>query len=220
MKCSCVDVSEPPHGTASEPGTCRALKRLLDRAAAFMLIVLLSPLALLIAMLIIADTGLPVFYRQVRVGHRGRPFLMYKFRTMVQNAETMEGGLDLSSDDSRITRVGRYLRALSIDEWPQLLNMVLGNMSFVGPRPGLPDQVERYTTRQLRRLEVRPGLTGWAQIHGRNALSWNERIEYDIWYIDHWSLWLDLRIVARTPRAVFSGQGVYGVDGRNPDVGE
>lgn len=191
-----------------------------ERFIAACALVVLSPIFITIALLITIDTGLPVFYRQVRIGWRGRPFMIYKFRSMVRDAERMEGGLDLSVGDNRITRVGRWLRTMSLDELPQLINVAQGEMSIIGPRPGLLDQVERYTRHQLRRLEVRPGLTGWAQTHGRNKLSWDERIEHDIWYIDHWSPWLDLCIIARTPLIVLTGDGLYGVDGRNPDVGE
>jgi lipopolysaccharide/colanic/teichoic acid biosynthesis glycosyltransferase len=211
-----LDACNPPLQSRS---SWRA-KLALERFVAVCALVVLSPVFAAIAILIMSDTDLPVFYRQVRVGRGRRPFVMYKFRTMVRDAERMEGGLDLSVDDDRITRVGRWLRTTSLDELPQLINVAKGEMSLIGPRPGLLDQVARYTPRQLRRLEVRPGLTGWAQVRGRNALSWDERIEHDIWYIDHWSPLLDLRIAARTPFVVFSRDGLYGVDGRNPDIGE
>lgn len=196
------------------------VKLAIERITAGCALVILSPVFVLVALLTLFDSGLPVLYRQVRIGQGQHPFVMYKFRTMVRNAETMELGLDLSVDDDRITRVGRWLRTTSLDELPQLINVLKGEMSIIGPRPGLADQVERYTLRQRRRLEVRPGLTGWAQTHGRNNLSWEERIERDIWYIDHWTPLLDVRILAQTPFVVLSGEGLYGIDGRNPDIGD
>ena len=150
------------------------------------------------------DRG-PVFYRQRRVGLHGREFELLKLRTMVVGAETQGTGFAVNEGDPRITRVGRVLRRLSIDELPQLWNVARGDMSMIGPRPTLAYQVERYTPRQRRRLDVKPGITGWAQIHGRARLPWEERIELDVWYVEHRSPWLDLKILARTPLALFHG---------------
>jgi lipopolysaccharide/colanic/teichoic acid biosynthesis glycosyltransferase len=151
------------------------------------------------------DDGGPVFYRQRRVGLDGREFELLKLRTMEVGAETKGAGFAVNEGDPRITRAGRLLRRLSLDELPQLWNVVRGDMSLVGPRPTLAYQVERYTPRQRRRLEVRPGITGWAQIHGRARLPWEERIELDVWYVEHRSPLLDLKILARTPLALVAG---------------
>lgn len=150
------------------------------------------------------DRG-PAIYQQRRVGLRGQEFGLVKLRTMVVDAEREGAGYSVNEGDPRITRVGAALRRLSLDELPQLWNVVRGEMSLVGPRPTLSYQVERYTERQRRRLEARPGITGWAQVHGRAVLPWSERIELDVWYVENQSIWLDLRILARTPRALFSG---------------
>jgi lipopolysaccharide/colanic/teichoic acid biosynthesis glycosyltransferase len=146
-----------------------------------------------------------VLYRQTRVGKDGLDFELLKLRTMVVGAEKLGAGFAIDEGDTRITRVGRLLRKLSLDELPQLWNVVRGDMSVIGPRPTLRYQVERYDERQRRRLEVKPGITGWAQIHGRATLSWPQRIELDVWYVDHRSAWLDLRILARTPLSLFRG---------------
>jgi lipopolysaccharide/colanic/teichoic acid biosynthesis glycosyltransferase len=146
-----------------------------------------------------------VLYRQRRVGLHGREFELVKLRTMVVGAEREGAGWAVNEGDPRITRVGRLLRRLSLDELPQLWNVVRGDMSLVGPRPTLSYQVERYTARQRRRLEVKPGITGWAQIHGRARLPWDERIELDVWYVEHRSPWVDLQILLRTPLALFGG---------------
>ena len=150
------------------------------------------------------DRG-PVLYRQRRVGRGGEEFELLKLRTMVVGAETQGAGFAVNRGDPRITRVGRLLRRLSLDELPQLWNVVRGEMSLIGPRPTLAYQVERYTDRQRRRLEVKPGITGWAQIHGRARLPWDERIELDVWYVEHRSPWVDLKILLRTPLALFGG---------------
>jgi len=151
------------------------------------------------------DDGGPVLYRQTRVGKEGRDFELLKLRTMVVGAEQQGAGFAVDRGDPRITRVGRVLRRLSIDELPQLWNVVRGEMSLIGPRPTLRYQVERYDERQRRRLDVRPGLTGWAQIHGRAELPWADRIELDVWYVAHRSARIDLKILWRTPRALFGG---------------
>jgi lipopolysaccharide/colanic/teichoic acid biosynthesis glycosyltransferase len=151
------------------------------------------------------EDGGSVFYRQRRVGLHGEEFELLKLRTMVVGAEARGAGYAVNEGDPRITRVGRILRRLSLDELPQLWNVVRGDMSLIGPRPTLAYQVERYTPRQRRRLDVKPGITGWAQIHGRARLPWSERIELDVWYVEHRSPWLDLKILARTPLVLFGG---------------
>jgi lipopolysaccharide/colanic/teichoic acid biosynthesis glycosyltransferase len=168
-----------------------------------------SPLLALAALLIKLESRGPVFYRQRRVGRNGEAFQLWKLRTMVPGAETMGAGIYVVEGDPRITRVGRFLRRFSLDELPNLVNVLRGEMAIVGPRPTVQEQVDRYTERQRRRLEVRPGITGWAQINGRTSLPWPERIELDVWYVEHRSLWLDVRILARTARMLASGRGLY-----------
>jgi len=181
----------------------RLLKLLIDRVAAVVLLVLLSPLFAAISLWILADGGRPVLLRQERVGKGGRRFSMIKFRTMVPNA--LELAHDLTDDpygvvpdDPRITKPGRLLRRTSLDELPQLWNVLLGEMSLVGPRPDLVEQAANYTDRDRGRLAVEPGITGWSQVNGREEITWPERIDQDLWYIEHWSLLLDLKIVVRT----------------------
>jgi lipopolysaccharide/colanic/teichoic acid biosynthesis glycosyltransferase len=156
----------------------------------------------------VESKGSPI-YRQRRVGKDGAPFDMYKLRTMVADAEFMGDGLAVNRGDPRITRVGAFLRRFSVDELPNLVNVLRGEMAIVGPRPTIQAQVDQYTERQLRRLEVKPGLTGWAQINGRASLPWDERIELDVWYVENRSVPLDLKIVARTVRMLASGDGIY-----------
>jgi lipopolysaccharide/colanic/teichoic acid biosynthesis glycosyltransferase len=151
------------------------------------------------------EDGGPVLYRQTRVGRGGEDFELLKLRTMVVGAETIGAGFAVDEGDPRITRLGRLLRRTSMDELPQLWNVLRGDMSVIGPRPTLRYQVERYDERQRRRLDVKPGLTGWAQVHGRAALPWSERIELDVWYVEHRSPRVDLRILLRTPLALFRG---------------
>ena len=181
------------------------LNRAADVAAASLGLAAASPLLILAALGIKLEDGGPVFYRQRRVGLLGQEFELVKLRTMVVGAEGIGAGYAVNERDQRITRVGRLLRRLSIDELPQLWNVVRGEMSLIGPRPTLAYQVERYTPRQRKRLAVKPGITGWAQIHGRARLPWDERIELDVWYVEHRSPWVDLKILARTPRALFAG---------------
>jgi lipopolysaccharide/colanic/teichoic acid biosynthesis glycosyltransferase len=181
------------------------VKRALDVSGALFLLLLASPLLALAAAAIVLEDRGPVLYRQRRVGKDGAEFELLKLRTMVVGAERLGAGYAVNAGDPRITRAGALLRRLSIDELPQLWNVIRGEMSLVGPRPTLAYQVERYTARQRRRLEVKPGITGWAQIHGRARLPWDERIELDVWYVEHRSLLLDLRILARTPAALFAG---------------
>jgi lipopolysaccharide/colanic/teichoic acid biosynthesis glycosyltransferase len=168
-------------------------------------LVLASPLIGAAALAVKLQDGGPVLYRQRRVGKDGAEFELLKMRTMVQGAEKLGAGYAVDKGDPRITRTGRILRRLSIDELPQLWNVVRGDMSVIGPRPTLSYQVERYTPRQRRRLEIKPGLTGWAQVHGRAAVPWEDRIELDVWYVDHRSPKVDLEILARTPIALFAG---------------
>ncbi len=164
-----------------------------------------SPALALAALATKLEDGGPVLYRQTRVGKDGADFELLKLRTMVVGAEAMGAGLAVNRGDPRITRTGRLLRKLSLDELPQLWNVVRGEMSVIGPRPTLRYQVEQYDERQRHRLDVRPGITGWAQVNGRASLPWAERIELDVWYVEHRSPLLDLRILARTPLALFRG---------------
>jgi lipopolysaccharide/colanic/teichoic acid biosynthesis glycosyltransferase len=179
------------------------VNRAADVAIAGTALVLTSPFIGLAALAVKLDGGGPVFFRQTRVGKDGVDFELLKLRTMVVGAEKIGAGYAVTEGDSRITRTGRILRKLSIDELPQFWNVVRGDMSIVGPRPTLRYQVEEYTPRQMRRLEVRPGITGWAQIHGRATLPWAERIELDVWYVDHRDWKTDLLILVRTPLALF-----------------
>ena len=179
-------------------------RRLFDIAGAGGLIVASSPF-LALAALAVKLKGGPVLYRQTRVGKDGLDFELLKLRTMVIGAETMGAGLAVNRGDPRITRAGRILRRLSLDELPQLWNVVRGDMSLIGPRPTLRYQVDRYDDRQLHRLDVKPGITGWAQIHGRASLPWAERIELDLWYVRHHDWKTDLLILLRTPLALFGG---------------
>jgi lipopolysaccharide/colanic/teichoic acid biosynthesis glycosyltransferase len=184
-------------------------KRALDVTVAGAALVVAAPVLGVAALLIRLETHGHPIYRQRRVGLDGEPFDLYKLRTMVSGAETMGAGLAVDAGDSRITRLGGVLRRTSTDELPNLVNVLRGEMSIVGPRPTVQVQVDRYTERQRGRLGVRPGLTGWAQIHGRASLPWHERIELDLWYVEHASLLLDLRILWRTARMVLGGHGLY-----------
>jgi lipopolysaccharide/colanic/teichoic acid biosynthesis glycosyltransferase len=194
------------------------VNRALDAALASVGLALSSPLLAGAAIAIKLEDGGPVLYRQRRVGLRGEEFELLKLRTMVVGAERQGAGLAVNRGDARITRVGRVLRGLSLDELPQLWNVVRGEMSVIGPRPTLRYQVEQYTERQRRRLEVKPGVTGWAQIHGRAALPWDERIELDVWYVENRSPALDLRILLRTPLALFGGTYKGETGGWKPDA--
>jgi lipopolysaccharide/colanic/teichoic acid biosynthesis glycosyltransferase len=194
-------------------------KRLFDLAVAGGALVLLSPLLALIALLIKLTSRGPVLYVRERVGRDGRLFPFYKFRTMVVDAERRGLGIEIAHNDERITRVGAFLRRWSLDELPQLVNVVRGEMSLIGPRPSLPSQVARYTPEQRRRLAVRPGLTGWAQVHGRNDISWDERIALDCWYIDHWGWRLEWIVLRRTLGAIVHPAGIYGSGGVARDLG-
>jgi lipopolysaccharide/colanic/teichoic acid biosynthesis glycosyltransferase len=182
-----------------------ALRRVLDVVGAGAGLVLAGPLLAAAAIAVKLEDGGPVLYRQQRIGQNGEEFDLLKLRTMVVGAEREGAGWAVDHGDPRITRVGRVLRRLSLDEVPQLWNVVHGEMSLVGPRPTLAYQVEQYSPRQRRRLEVKPGITGWAQVNGRARLRWADRIELDVWYVENRSVWLDLKILARTPVALFTG---------------
>jgi lipopolysaccharide/colanic/teichoic acid biosynthesis glycosyltransferase len=186
-----------------------SVKRALDLAIGVVGSIATAPLVAVLAIAIrLESPGHPI-YTQTRAGRDGKPFAIYKLRTMVRGAEFTGAGLAIQEGDDRITRVGRFLRRYSLDELPNLYNVVRGEMSIVGPRPTLPVQVEQYTERQRGRLAVKPGITGWAQVNGRASLPWAERIELDLWYVKHQSLALDLRILLRTVGMVLSGQGLY-----------
>jgi lipopolysaccharide/colanic/teichoic acid biosynthesis glycosyltransferase len=174
------------------------VKRVVDVLGAGVGLVLAAPVLGAAALAIRREDGGPVLFRQERVGRHGRPFTLLKLRTMIVDAHTVGAGYAVDRGDARITRTGDLLRRTAVDELPQLVNVLRGDMSLVGPRPTLQYQVDTYTPRQRRRLEVRPGLTGWAQLHGRARLPWSDRIELDVWYVEHRSLLLDLRILLRT----------------------
>lgn len=188
------------------PDTYRLLfKRWLDLAGIFLIGFPVIPVMLAVALFVYLALGRPVIFRQERPGLGGRPFVLYKFRTMT-NERRPDGTLRSKAD--RITRSGRWLRRTSLDELPGLWNVLRGEMSLVGPRPLLPRYLERYTPEQSRRHEVKPGLTGWAQVNGRNAIGWDDRFRMDVWYVDHRCLSLDLKIILRTIPAVLSGRGI------------
>lgn len=180
-------------------------KRLLDLGLGVTLLVVLAPLLALLAGLVRWRLGAPVLFRQLRPGRGARPFVMYKFRTMT---DARDGDGVLLPDAARLTRVGRFLRDASLDELPGLFNVVKGDMSLVGPRPLLLEYIKLYTPEQARRHEVKPGVTGWAQVNGRNAISWEAKFALDVWYVDNRSLWLDLKILFLTLRKVLGRQGI------------
>jgi len=205
---------------AELPPPKQGLPRAADVAIAAVALILVSPLLALAAIAIRLGSRGPVIYRQRRVGKGGAVFELFKLRTMRQGADPVGVGTAVTAGDPRVTRVGRLLRRFSLDELPNLFNVLRGEMRIVGPRATLPAQVELYTPRQRRRLDLRPGVTGWAQIHGRAGIPWEERIELDVWYVEHRSLWLDLKILARTPAALIRGVGVSASDeygGSPPD---
>jgi len=204
-----VGLAAHGHPARLEEGRGHALNRALDTLIAALALVAASPvLAGLVVAIRLESKGSPI-YRQRRVGKDGEPFEMLKLRTMVSGAEHIGPGLAVNEGDARITRVGGLLRRLSLDELPNLVNVLRGEMAIVGPRPTIQAQVDQYTPEQRRRLEVKPGITGWAQVNGRASLPWNERIELDVWYVDNRSLRLDLRILARTIRMLATGHGLY-----------
>jgi lipopolysaccharide/colanic/teichoic acid biosynthesis glycosyltransferase len=186
------------------------VKRLLDLLIAVPALVVASPLIAIAAITIKLDSRGPVFYLARRVGRDGRPFDLWKLRTMHTGNDPVGVGTPVLPGDPRVTRVGGFLRRFSLDELPNLINVLRGEMSVVGPRPTLAAQVDDYTPHQRRRLEVKPGLTGWAQVNGRAGIPWDERIELDVWYVEHRSIGLDLRILARTARLLLTGHGLYG----------
>lgn len=183
----------------------RTLKRLLDISVAAFALIILSPLLAVVAVLVRVKLGSPIFFRQVRPGLEGRPFTLVKFRTMLDARD--EHG-EPRPDAERMTDFGRWLRSTSIDELPELWNVLKGEMSLVGPRPLLMHYLPLYSPEQARRHDVPPGITGWAQVNGRNAISWDEKFALDTWYADHWSLWLDLKILARTAASVVRSHGI------------
>jgi lipopolysaccharide/colanic/teichoic acid biosynthesis glycosyltransferase len=191
----------------------RAVKAAADPALALVLLVLLAPLAALIALAIVLESGRPVFFVHPRAGRDGEPFRMLKFRTMVPDAIEVGRRMGISEDpfgvvhgDPRVTRLGRWLRRTGLDELPQLWNVLRGQMSLVGPRADILEQVKNYEDRERRRLSVKPGITGWAQVHGRDSITWPERFELDLWYLDHWSLLLDGKILLLTVRELFRAE--------------
>lgn len=199
-------------------------KRLVDIVGALSVLIMLCPLLLAIAASIRARLGQPILFRQQRPGLHGKPFMLLKFRTMTN---TTDGEGNLLPDDERLTPLGRSLRRSSLDELPTFINVLRGEMSLVGPRPLLMQYLDRYTPEQMRRHSVKPGITGWAQVNGRNAISWEEKFTLDVWYVDHQSLWLDLRILLLTVWKVMAREGISQADhatmpefmGRRPSVG-
>ncbi|CUU11124.1 MAG: sugar transferase [Armatimonadetes bacterium] len=186
-------------------GRSQHLKRLFDLVGASLLLILLGIPMAVIALLVRLKLGAPVLFKQVRPGLHGKPFTLYKFRTMT-NARDSRGRL--LPDEQRLTPFGAWLRSTSLDELPELWNVIKGDMSLVGPRPLLMEYLDRYTPEQARRHEVKPGITGWAQINGRNALSWEEKFKLDVWYVDNWNLWLDFKILLKTILIVLRREGV------------
>lgn len=183
----------------------RYAKRLFDVTIALMVLVLASPILLVTAVLVRLRLGSPILFTQQRPGHHGRPFTLIKFRTMTDQRDAHG---QLLPDADRLPQFGRFLRATSLDELPELWNVLKGEMSLVGPRPLLMEYIPRYTPAQMRRHEARPGITGWAQVNGRNALSWEEKFAFDVWYVDNHNLWLDLKIIWMTLRQVIKRDGI------------
>lgn len=196
----------------------QACKRVCDFFCALFLLVLLSPLLAVVALVIKITSPGEVLFKHQRLGRYGKIFWIYKFRSMVPNAVNIGSGLFLEKDDPRITRVGKFLRKTSIDELPQLFNVLRGEMSLIGPRPAPLHHLDIYDERQRKRLDVRPGITGWAQVNGRLALYWPERIDLDLWYIEHYTFWLDLKILVKTIAVVlFRRGGTAGADRKDVD---
>lgn len=180
-------------------------KRLFDIIFSLLAIIILSPILLLTSILVRILIGTPILFTQQRPGYKGRPFLIYKFRTMTNR---LDSSGNLLPDAERLTPFGHFLRNLSLDEWPELLNILRGEMSFVGPRPLLMQYLPLYSPEQARRHDVIPGLTGWAQVNGRNTITWPDKFKYDVWYVDHWSFWLDIKIIFMTVIKVFKREGI------------
>ncbi len=190
------------------------LKRVFDFIGALIGLIILAPLLLIMAVLIKLDSRGPVFFKQKRVGKNGIIFRIWKLRTMIQNAENIGLGYEVTKSDPRITRIGKFIRRFGIDELPQFINVIKGEMSLVGPRTALPHQVEKYDEFEKKRLQVRSGITNInVAMKGWNTFSWKERIKWDVWYIENWSLWLDLKILLKTPLVVLLGKGQYGEKG-------
>jgi sugar transferase EpsL len=181
------------------------IKRLFDIIFSLTLIILLAPLILFIALLIWVTMGRPILFRQRRVGYQGQVFTIYKFRTMTEERD--ENG-NLLPDEQRLTRFGRFLRETSLDELPELFNVLKGDMSLVGPRPLLVEYLPYYTPEERKRHNMRPGITGWAQVNGRNAITWDQKLALDVWYVDNWSLWLDFKIILMTIIKVIKREGI------------
>ncbi len=192
-------------------------KSLFDTIFGLVLLILLLPVFIIFGILIKLDSKGPIFFKQVRIGKDEKPFKIYKFRSMVDKAEEIGLGRNLSKDDTRITKLGDFLRNWSLDELPQIINIMKGDMSFIGPRPTLDYQVKAYNKVQRKRLLMKPGVTGWAQVNGRNSLTWEKRIEYDVWYVENYSLWLDFKILLKTFKVALLREGLYGEDGINDD---
>jgi sugar transferase EpsL len=184
------------------------MKRVFDTIVSLMAMAVLSPLMLVIAVAILFSSGRPVFFLQERAGLLGRPFRIVKFRSMTRDAEERIQGQYIAADNPYVTPTGRFLRRTSLDELPEFANVLKGDMSLVGPRPQLSEVVAEYNEYQRRRLEVRPGITGWAQVNGRSSISWDERFKLDVWYIDHWTPWLDIRILLLTISQVLRQRGL------------
>jgi len=180
-------------------------KRLIDVIGSSSILIIFSPLFFIVSFLIYLKLGRPIFFRQIRPGFKGRPIKMLKFRTM-KNIYSADG--KLLPDHERFTKFGNFLRKYSLDELPELFSIFTGHMSFVGPRPLLMEYLERYNTEQARRHEVKPGLTGWAQINGRNAISWDQKFQLDIWYVDNWNVWVDIKIIFFTFICIFKATGI------------
>ena len=187
------------------------IKLISDRAMAALLLLLFSPIMIVVAIVVGIRMGTPIVFTQARPGRNGKIFTVYKFRTMTGDCDA-EG--NLLSDEERLIPLGQFLRKASLDEFPQLWNVLVGDMSFVGPRPLLVRYLERYSPEQARRHDVRPGITGWAQVNGRNALTWDEKFRLDLWYVDNWSLWLDSKILLLTVKKVIKQEGIS----QNADV--
>jgi len=184
-------------------------KYLFDKIVSLIALIILLPLFLVVAVLIKIDSRGPVFFMQERVGKNGKIFKTFKFRTMVVGADEKTKGIYIDKENPYVTRMGKFLRRSGIDELPQVINVLKGDMSFVGPRPTLQYQIKKYNDFQKKRLLMKPGITGWALVNGRNLLTWPERIKLDVWYIEHWSFWLDMKILFKTVWVVARGEGLY-----------
>ncbi len=198
-----------PETVKGPVGALAVVKRVFDLIGAFALLILSSPILAVSVLAVKIETRGPALYSQERAGKSAGKFRIFKLRTMVVGAEKIGAGLAVNEGDPRITRVGAMLRRFSLDEFPNLINVLLGEMSLVGPRPTLQKQVDKYTDRQRIRLAVTPGITGWAQVKGRAALPWSDRIELDIWYVENWSIWLDMKILLKTVKMLVTGRGLY-----------